>query len=103
VPARLSPSQRLAWTPRKQSRHWRSRWVGKASELADAVEVIHDLVEHAEPIANDADGFVAVGYTVTIGAVHRAYAWLQGRAAQPRSVETWQQYVDWLARTYGRH
>ena len=80
--------------------YWRGRWADKASELADAVGVIHDLAQHAYPIAHDAEGFVAVGYTVTVGAIHRAYGWLQGASGQPeRSVETWQQYEAWLART----
>lgn len=45
---------------------------------------LQDLVEHANPIAEDDDGFVAVGYTVTVGAVHRAIAVLQGADYQPR-------------------
>lgn len=36
-----------------------------------------DVTEHATPIAED-DGFVSVGYTVTVGAIHRALAALQG-------------------------
>ena len=79
--------------------YWRGRWADKASELVDAVGVIHDLAQHATPIGNDEDGFVSVGYTVTVGAVHRAYAWLQGTAGHPRSVETWAQYEAWLSRT----
>jgi hypothetical protein len=58
--------------------YWRERWADTASRLCDAVGVIHDLAQHANPISHDQDGFVAVGYTVTVGAVHRAYAWLQG-------------------------
>lgn len=80
--------------------YWRGRWADKASELADAVAIIHDLAQHATPIAHDSDGFVAGGYTVTVGAIHRAYAWLQmtGGGAE-RSVETWEQYEAWLGRT----
>lgn len=36
--------------------------------------VVKDITAHATPIAEDDDGFVAVGYTITIGAVHRALA-----------------------------
>src|SRR5207249_78282 len=54
------------------------RWAYKADELGDAVGCIQDITEHANPIGHDADGYVAVGYTVTVGAVHRAIAWLQG-------------------------
>lgn len=36
--------------------------------------VVQDITAHASPIAEDDDGFVAVGYTVTIGAIHRALA-----------------------------
>lgn len=80
--------------------YWRGRWADKASELTDAAGIIQDLAQHATPIAHDADGFVSVGYTVTVGAVHRAYAWLQGAGGQSeRSVETWEQYEDWLSRT----
>ena len=80
--------------------YWRGRWADTASELADAIGVIHDLAQHATPIAHDADGFVAAGYTVTVGAVHRAYAWLQGAGGQvERTVETWQQYEGWLSCT----
>lgn len=79
--------------------YWRQRWAAKANELADAVGVIQDLAQHATPIANDADGFVSVGYTVTVGAVHRAYGWLQGAVGEERSVETWDQYETWLGRT----
>jgi hypothetical protein len=84
--------------PEEAVTYWCGRWARKASELADAVGIIHDLAQHATPIALDADGFVAAGYTVTVGAVHRAYAWLQQvSAGQPRSVETWDQYTRWLA------
>lgn len=44
----------------------------------EGIAIIADLVEHANPIGQDADGFVATGYTVTVGAVHRAKGWLQG-------------------------
>jgi hypothetical protein len=40
--------------------------------------VVEDIIKHATPIAEDDDGFVAVGYTVTVGAVHRAIAAIQG-------------------------
>lgn len=79
--------------------YWRGRWAETASRLSDAVGVIHDLAQHSTPIAHDGDGFVATGYTVTVGAVHRAYAWLQGASGLPAQEpnETWQQYERWLA------
>jgi len=82
--------------------YWRERWADTASRLSDAVGVIQDLVQHANPIAHDENGFVATGYTVTIGAVHRAYAWLQGASGFPAAdpVETWQQYEKWLAESW---
>ena len=82
--------------------YWRERWADTASRLSDAVGVIHDLAQHATPIARDEDGFVAAGYTVTIGAVHRAYAWLQGASGSPVAgqVETWQEYEKWLAESW---
>ena len=82
--------------------YWRERWADTASRLSDAVGVIHDLAQHATPIARDEDGFVAAGYTVTIGAVHRAYAWLQGASGFPVAgqVETWQEYEKWLAESW---
>jgi hypothetical protein len=83
--------------------YWRERWADTASRLSDAVGVIHDLAQHANPIAHDSDGFVATGYTVTVGSVHRAYAWLQGASGFPAGdrVETWQQYEGWLAEHWG--
>ena len=82
--------------------YWRERWADTASRLSDSVGVIHDLAQHATPIARDGDGFVAVGYTVTVGAVHRAYAWLQGASGFPVAgrVETWQEYEEWLAESW---
>jgi hypothetical protein len=82
--------------------YWRERWADTASRLTDAVGVIHDLAQHANPIARDQDGFVATGYTVTVGAVHRAYAWLQGASGLPAAgrVETWQEYERWLAESW---
>lgn len=84
--------------------YWRERWADTASRLSDAVGVIHDLAQHANPIARDDDGFVATGYTVTVGSVHRAYAWLQGASGFPAGdrVETWQQYEKWLAENWGK-
>jgi hypothetical protein len=84
--------------------YWRERWADTASRLTDAVGVIQDLAQHANPIARDEDGFVAVGYTVTLGAVHRAYSWLQGAsgASPGQRIETWQQYQDWLVSLYKR-
>ena len=79
--------------------YWRGRWASTASRLADAVGVIQDLARHATPIAHDEGGFVAVGYTVTVGAVHRAYAWLQGASPSPQ-VETWPQYEKFLESSY---
>ena len=80
--------------------YWRGRWADTASQLTDAVGVIHDLAQHATPIAHDTDGFVATGYTITVGAVHRAYGWLQGAGGHTgRTVETWQQYEEWLTST----
>lgn len=58
--------------------YWRKRWAATASALTDAAGVIQDITEHATPIAHDDAGFVAVGYTVTVGAVHRALSWLAG-------------------------
>src|SRR5258708_5164872 len=55
-----------------------------ASALDDAVGVIQDVTGHANPIASDSDGFVSAGYTVTVGAVHRALAWLQGASQEER-------------------
>ena len=82
--------------------YWRERWVDTAVKLGDAVGIIHDLAQHANPIAHDEDGHVATGYTVTIGAVHRAYAWLQGASGFPVAgrVETWQEYERWLAESW---
>ena len=82
--------------------YWRERWAETADRLGDAAGVIQDLVQHATPIAHDQDGFVATGYTVTIGAVHRAYAWLQGASGFPVAgqVETWQEYEKWLAESW---
>lgn len=58
---------------------------GIALELRAALDerdrlraVVEDITEHATPIAEDDDGFVSVGYTVTVGAIHRALAALQG-------------------------
>lgn len=84
--------------------YWRERWAETASRLVDAVGVIHDLTQHASPVAHDQDGHVAAGYTVTVGAVHRAYAWLQGASGLPAPgrVETWQQYEKWLAEHWGK-
>ena len=85
--------------------YWRGRWADTASRLTDAVGIIHDLAQHATPIGHDGDGFVAVGYTVTVGAVHRAYAWLQGASCSGPSerIETWPEYEKWLAaKFYGR-
>jgi len=73
--------------------YWRERWAKTANALADAAGVIQDMAQHSTPIAHDDDGFVAVGYTLTVGAVHRALAWLQGGS---RTVETWDQYVEYL-------
>ena len=61
--------------------YWRGRWADTASTLTDAVGVIQDITGHATPIAHDDDGFVVVGYTITVGAVHRALAWLRGEAS----------------------
>ena len=82
--------------------YWRERWADTASRLTDAVGVIHDLAQHANPVARDDDGFVATGYTVTVGSVHRAYAWLQGASGFPvgARVETWQEYERWLAESW---
>lgn len=54
------------------------RWADKASELADAAGCIQDVIDHATPLGHDGDGFVAVGYGVSVGAIHRAIGWLQG-------------------------
>lgn len=54
-----------------------ARWANSAAALSEAVGIIQDLTGHANPIAQDEDGFVAVGYTLTVGAVHRALVWLQ--------------------------
>lgn len=82
--------------------YWSGRWAEAANRCADAVGIIHDLCQHANPIAVDDDGFVAAGYTVTVGAVHRAFAWLQGASrlqgdGQPERVMTWAEYEKWLA------
>jgi hypothetical protein len=60
--------------------YWRGRWAETASNLTDAVGIIQDITGHATPIAQDADGFVSAGYTVTVGAIHRALAWIGGQS-----------------------
>jgi hypothetical protein len=45
--------------------------------------VVADITAHATPIGEDDDGFVAVGYTVTVGAIHRALAAVQGATDDP--------------------
>ena len=57
---------------------WKENERQTQEELEFYVSVIRDIIYHASPIAEDDDGFVAVGYTVTIGAIHRAIAALQG-------------------------
>lgn len=56
----------------------RDRWEAHAVRVAverDRLRaVVEDIAAHANPIAEDDDGFVAVGYTVTVGAIHRALA-----------------------------
>ena len=54
--------------------YWRGRWAATASALTDAAGVIQDITEHATAVAHDDAGFVAVGYTVTVGAVHGPWA-----------------------------
>lgn len=59
-----------------------------AAERDRLHDIVQDIVDHANPIAEDDDGFVAVGYTVTVGAIHRAIAALQGATADPANHET---------------
>jgi hypothetical protein len=70
---------------RDQAIEWQLRATALGEQLAlarterDRLRVIaKDITDHAAPIAEDDDGFVAVGYTVSIGAIHRALAALQG-------------------------
>lgn len=46
-------------------------------------EAILDIDAHAAPIGEDEDGFVSVGYTVSVGAIHRALG-VVGRTAPKR-------------------
>ena len=62
--------------------YWRERWADTASRLTDAVGVIHDLAQHANPIARDHDGFVATGYTVTVNGVAQNVAGTSVRVSQ---------------------
>lgn len=78
--------------------------VAERADLEDEVDrlraVVEDITAHATPIAEDDDGFVAVGYTVTIGAIHRALAALQGAAVDPlhppMPTGEGQVFGDWL-------
>lgn len=49
-----------------------------AERIAALEAAIADIEGHATPIAQDTDGFNSVGYTVSIGSLHRALGVLVG-------------------------
>lgn len=55
------------------------------ADIAAAHAAILDIDAHATPLGYDSDGFVAVGYVVSVGAIHRALA-LTGASAECRDV-----------------
>lgn len=46
--------------------------MGEATREQRLIDAILDIDAHATPMAEDEDGFVAVGYGVSVGSIHRA-------------------------------
>lgn len=54
--------------------YWVHRLTHKQGQVLKLIEAIQDIDAHARPLATDEDGFVAGGYLISIGSLHRALA-----------------------------
>lgn len=62
--------------PQAAAIYWTNRWADSAGLVTDILSVLSDIADHAAPISEDEHGFVAGGYMTTVGAMHRALAFL---------------------------